>query len=335
MVKCMACGKSALFTTSFGSTVLCRNCGSIIDVSKWNSRDFESMEDLLTQRNETIQKAITGSVPQSIIDVIAKYFDEYIDAGFITKINGKAGQLLKVFADYCIVFTKNEGKRDELVSSFSDFDDDYDDDDDDDDDDDSVFTTDDKRNLATGLMSGRLIQTGVGAAVTAVINKQEKEKRQEQRSRDRAKKEREIEKKVNTMIQVGEKRIDLRKIASVELYATKDVTNGYLKFVPRGVSSTNLYNCEYFFFNNSKLFESKKIRRNLETIKNTLTQRIAVADTEERKAKEERAKEKRKTVGQQNKADAFEEIRKYKQLFDEGIIDADEFAIKKKELLGL
>ena len=38
---------------------------------------------------------------------------------------------------------------------------------------------------------------------------------------------------------------------------------------------------------------------------------------------------------QQNKVDAFEEIRKFKQLLDEGIISEAEFNMKKKELLGL
>ena len=36
-----------------------------------------------------------------------------------------------------------------------------------------------------------------------------------------------------------------------------------------------------------------------------------------------------------NKSDAFDEIRKYKQLLDEGIITQEEFDVKKKELLNL
>ena len=40
-------------------------------------------------------------------------------------------------------------------------------------------------------------------------------------------------------------------------------------------------------------------------------------------------------VARNSDKDAFEEIRKYKGLFDEGIITEDEFNKMKKELLGL
>ena len=38
---------------------------------------------------------------------------------------------------------------------------------------------------------------------------------------------------------------------------------------------------------------------------------------------------------QQNETDRFTEIKKYKELLDEGIISQEEFEKKKKELLGL
>ncbi len=308
------------------------------------------MEELLTQKNDAIQRATTGNMPQAIIDEITKYFDEYINAGFVTTVNGKAGQLLKVFADYCIVFTKSEGKKEELESSFHEFDDDYDDDYDYDDDDDAILSSADKKHLASGLLSGRIVQAGVGAAVTAVLNSQEKEKREEQRAKEQRHKEQQYKKKIGKIIVVGEKRISLGKITDVELFTKKDVSNGYLKFVPKGVASANLYNCEYFFFKNSIPFESKKIKQRLEAIKNDINQKIANAEIEAKKAKEIAAQKKaekekvaqeeqvRRMVEQatqQNKADVFEEVRKYKQLLDEGIITAEEFAAKKKELLGL
>ena len=41
------------------------------------------------------------------------------------------------------------------------------------------------------------------------------------------------------------------------------------------------------------------------------------------------------TLDQTHQEDMFEEIRRYKELFDEGIISEDEFNQKKKQLLGI
>ena len=166
MKKCMSCGKSMLLTTTFGSIELCRNCGSIIGVSEWKNRDFSSMDELSNKKNEVLQKAIAGNISQSVVSEIAKYFDEYINAGFVTTIEGKVGQTLKVFSEYCVITTKNENKKDELVEAFLSVVDDVEDDDDEECDD-KLFSAQDKLNIAKGILSGRFIQTGVGAAVTS------------------------------------------------------------------------------------------------------------------------------------------------------------------------
>ena len=236
MAKCMACGKTALLTTTFGNVVLCKNCGSLANVPAWNSRNFASMDELLNQKSEAIQKATSNNVPQGIIEEIASFFDEYISAGFITTINGKAGQTLKVFSDYCIITTKSEGKKTELENMFYQFDDQ------DDAEDDSLISSADKKNLVKGLMSGKLVQTGIGVALSATLNQQEKEKEAERKSRER-------QKNVQRLITVGEKRVDVRNMSSVETFSRMNTANGYLKFVPKGVSSNNLYSCEYFFLN--------------------------------------------------------------------------------------
>lgn len=322
MAKCMSCGKTALLTTNFGNVVLCKNCGSLANVSAWSSRDFSSMEELVNQKNDAIQKATAGNISPTIIDEITRYFDEYINAGFITTINGKAGQTLKVFSSYCIVTTKNETKKTELENMFYQFDDD-------DDDDDEILSSDDKRNLVRGLMSGKLVQAGIGAAVSATLNQQEKEKSAERKSHER-------HKNIGRLISVGERRIDLRTISGIETFSQANTANGYLKFVKKGASPNTLYDCEYFFFNNSIPFESKKIKQRVEAIKNTLTERIAATEQEVQIAaiqKEQKKVEKQAT--QQKQTDAFEEIRKFKQLLDEGIISEEEFNTKKKQLLGL
>ena len=139
------------------------------------------------------------------------------------------------------------------------------------------------------------------------------------------------------MITVGERRIDLRNMSSVEVYSRSNTANGYLRFVPKGVSSNRLYNCEYFFFNNSLPFETKKIKQKVESLKDTLNLKIFNLQRDIQKAEQIKRdiEMDEKDNQQQNKVDAFEEIRKFKQLLDEGIISEAEFNMKKKELLGL
>lgn len=322
MAKCMACGKTSFLTTNFGNIVLCKNCGSIVNASAWISRDFMSTDEMLNQKNDAIHRATANNMSPVIINEIVRYFDEYINAGFITSINGKFGQTLKVFETHCIITTKNDMKKIELENMFYQFDDN-------DSDDDELFSWSDKRNLVNGLMSGKLVQAGIGAAVAATLNQQEKEKAAEKKSHER-------HKNIERLITVGERRVDLRNISSVETFSRMNTANGYLKLINKGAEKNTLYDCEYFFFNNSIPFESKKIRQQIETIKNVLNERITVLEAEAREiAVQKQQNDADIHTTQPNKMDAFDEIRKFKQLLDEGIISEDEFNVKKKQLLGL
>jgi len=246
MAKCMSCGKTTLLTSSFGNVVLCKSCSSLANVSVWSKRDFASLDELRGQKRDAVQRATAGNLSPAIINEIARYFDEYINAGFITSINGKAGQTLKVFEAHCIITTKNDAKKAELENMFYQFD--YDEDEDEDD---GILSSIDKKNLVKGLMSGKLVQAGIGAAVSATLNQHEKEKAAEKKSRE---KQRNIEK----LISVGERLVDFRKISAVEMFSKESTANGYLRFINKGAAKNSLYDCEYFFFNNSIPFESKK-----------------------------------------------------------------------------
>ena len=311
----MSCGKTTLLSTKFSNVVLCKNCSSLINVSTWNERNFTSINELVNQKKDILQKASESNISQVVMDEIVRFFDEYINAGFITSLNGKAGQSLKVFENYCIITTKNETKKIALENMFYQFVDD------DDDDDDEILSSDDKKNIIKGLISGKLVQAGIGVAVSATLNQQEKEKLEE-------KKDHEQHKNIERLITVGERYVDLKNISRIETFSRANTANGYLKFIKKGAKPNTLYDCEYFFFNNSIPFETKKIKQNVESIKNILNQRISTMK------KEVQVEAKNQTM-QQSSTDVFEEVRKFKQLLDEGIISEDEFSMKKKQLLGL
>ena len=323
MEKCLNCGKTVLIKTCFGNNTLCKTCDSLINASSWNKREFASMDELLEKKNNALQLAKTNNISEAVTDAVEKFFDEYIKDGFVTSINGRAGQTLKVFENYCIVNTKSESAQTSLVNMFYQFDDD------DDDDDDEVLTADDKLNLAKGVLRGGLIKTGIGVAMSAGLKQSAKEQQAE-------KKERAREKKLEKLIKVGDKKLNFKDYCDVETYSKVNTANGYLKFVPNGVKAEELYECDYFFFNNSIPFESKKIKQKVENVKKVLEEKIENAAIKEKEEKKKIVQEvEKKEEIKKNDDSKFDEIRKYKQLLDEGIITEEEFQAKKKELLNL
>ena len=331
MVKCIACGKSALLTTDFGNVSLCKNCASKVNISIWKNRDVSSLGELMTNKTNALQLANSNAFSGEAINAIEKYFDSYINAGYVTTINGKVGQILKIFGDYCIIDTKNEEKKSELASLFYYF---ADDDEDDEEEDDRTIFEKEKDSIVKGLLTGKIVQTGIGLAASAVIDSQEKEKADAKKSRERRKKR-------EKLIVVGEDKINLKDFVQVDTYLIPNASKGYLRFIPKGVTANEYYACTYFFFNASNPFERKKIKAHMDSIRDMLNERIGVIEKEQEKvaiearvAQEVSVKNNMNVVSDSAK-DAFEEIRKYKGLLDDGIITEDEFNKMKKALLGL
>ena len=313
MEKCSICGKTVIMKTCFGKEILCKKCDTLINASLWNKREFSSSDDLLEKKNNALRLAKSNKLPENIINSINLFFDEYIKDGYITSINGKAGQTLKVFENYCIVSTKNETSKTSLINMFYQFDDeDYDDDD-------EALTSEDKLQLAKGVLKGGLIKTGIGVAMSVGLKQSAKEQ-------NLAKKERARERKLEKIIKVGDKKLLFKDYNFVDTFSKVNTANGYLKFVPINTNPDDIYECDYFFFNNSIPFESKRIKQKMETIKNIIEEKIS---------SEKKMEVEKNTLKNETERDRFEEIRKFKQLLDEGIITEEEFQAKKKELLNV
>ena len=336
MAYCMACGKRVISTVAFGRISLCENCGSLINIWSWKDRMFDSMEQLVAWKNYAIQSAVYYNMSQGIINEITNFFDEYIKMGFVTTIDGKAGQILKVFCNHCVISTKNESKKAELVNCICQLHEDEEIDD-------GLISAGDRANVVKGLMSGRLVQTGVGVVLSATMNQKEKEREAERKTKER-------NRLAERLVSVGERQVNFSNISLVEISSNDKSYRDYLTFVPKGVSlHESPFECEYFFFKKSRSSESNLIKQKLEWIKNIIINRIAVLERERIVAAEqaqrtyqekmvatqiEQAKRIAEAV-QPSKPDVFEEVRKFKNLLDEGIITEQEFVSKKKELLGL
>ena len=319
----MSCEKITFFPFEFENTTLCNKCGRSVDACKWIERNFSSMEVLMNQKAEVIQKASNVNMSQSVIDKISTYFDDYIDANFITFKDGKVGQKLKVFSDFCIINTDSlqskEKLIDELYKTIEDMDEDEDFDDL------EVFSTSDKMNIASGLMSGRIVQTGVGAIATAIIKNKEKEKIEMQRAAEYSKKEKTIKDNLDRLVALGERRLAFDQFSNVEICIKRNSRIGFLKFLKVDSNTNTLLDYEYFFFSNTR-----KLKKEIEQLKLTISHKIATIRSQ--KASDTIQNE---TTHNFIKQDVFDEVRCFKQLMDEGIITAEDFDKKKKELLNL
>lgn len=316
MAKCFSCGKMTILSKNYNNITLCNNCASLINYSCWYKRNFSTIDELMENKERTLQLATSNNFKKELIDSLTSYFDEYINNGFISAIDGKAGQTITLFSDYCIINTKSDTAKTGLSNMFYQFD--YNDEEDDED---EVLTVEDKLRLAKGFISGGIVKTGIDVAMSATLKSSAKEQKEEKRRRLRSK-------SLDKIIKVGDKKLFYKNYRGVETFSKTNTANGYLKFIPQGINSDDLYSCEYFFFNNSIPFETKKIKQKIEYAQNIINEKINSLNVKSIEAKVE-IKEEVKEI------DSFEEIRKYKQLLEEGIISEKEFNKKKKELLNL
>lgn len=121
----------------------------------------------------------------------------------------------------------------------------------------------------------------------------------------------------------GERKLFYKDISSVQFKESTKLLSGFIEFYVIGVNAkqggglfAGTNNENRFTFYNKSLSEMQKA---YEYIHNKINNQ----------------KEETKTSAQPAEIDSFTEIKKYKQLLDEGIITEEEFNAKKKQLLGL
>lgn len=337
MNKCMSCNKTLILGKKIGNTIICKNCADLIEYSSWNDRCFSSFDELVEMKKHVVQLANNNGIKKEVINSIEDYFNEYVDAEFAGAVDGKSGQILTVFSDYCILNIKNDSAKSSADTMFREFileeDEEYEDDDD------EILSTDDKIKIAKSFLTGNIVKTGITVATSKVIQSKAKEELKELKEE---KKEKEICRNIDKILKIGDKIIDLKNIRKIE-YFNKNNKKGYLKFIPNGISEEEIYKSEYFFFKDNIPFMSKNIGLKVDNIYKILNDKITKIKSEiskeneekERITKEKKEESKLETKKENMSADSFELIKKYKDLLDEGIISVEEFDKKKKELLNL
>ena len=116
----------------------------------------------------------------------------------------------------------------------------------------------------------------------------------------------------------GDKTIYLSQISSIQVKPGSMLTNGYIQFSLSGGNESTKGIVKATQDENTVMFAKKD---------NGLVENM--------KAEIEQLKNSTQSPGAEMRAtSAADEIRKYKQLLDDGIISEDEFNVKKRELLG-
>ena len=345
MEKCKQCGKTTLLPKRFSNMVLCGKCASLVNYSEWVERIFETKEDLAKKKEDIISLASSNGINKEIIDAISTYFNEFTNEDFITSYDGRSGQKIYIFDKYYIINTKNDSTRDSLADDFNSFDPKVIDlENDDDDDDDELLSATEKLTLAKNLFSKSIVSNGIATAVTLGVKQVEKEKKEEKRENAIAKMREKNARKIASQIVVGDEKIYFSDFSKTEIMTSDDSYYELIKFVPNGIKANDIYECKYFFVNTSKLFKSKEIKQKVMSIRDIVNKQIKKYMVKEEKVENSqtiqndiavnsnKTEEKREET---KELDQFSEIRKYKELLDEGIITNEEFEKKKKSLLNL
>ncbi len=118
----------------------------------------------------------------------------------------------------------------------------------------------------------------------------------------------------------GDRTVFIDQISSVEVYPGGFIDPGYIRIIISGASVEAKY-------------DSRNATKDPNAISFTKKEDAQLANQFKDKVEELRATS-RKGVAPQMQASPADELRKYKQLLDDGIITESEFSAKKKELLG-
>lgn len=298
MMTCDGCGQKVQTLQEVGDGHLCKKCFSKIKNDGWNKKkdEYEDNNEVEEKKNKTLQSARQQQFPPIIIEGINKHFDAMIEKGLFCSIDGDEEQILKVYDTHCVLITDEDIDVDMASKKYGA----------------ALKKSQPSGDLissntvvkaAHSLLTGGIVKAGItlatDAAASTVINK--------------------IPTKAAFMVHKGKFTIEYKNYSHVEYQNIGDYENavGYIRFV-------NQYNHDedIVFLFSSKENKSKQAFR-------FVTDKIKQAHEETSKSQVIMEESVVSAV------DPIEEIKKYKELLDLGILTEEEFNTKKKELLGL
>lgn len=301
MVQCDCCGQPVQNLQLLSKAKICKQCFSKINTSAWKEVEYDDNEEVETNREKVLKIAIKNGFPPIVIEGINKHFDSKIQKGLICCIDGGNGQKLKIFETHCVLITTQNFDVETISISYG----------------kalksnqpkDNLFSNDAAKSLARSVLTGGIIKAGISLATSAALNV----------AADKMAPEKGTFKVIK-----GSYKIDYNEYCHVNYQKRGENEVGFIRF-RKSNTKTDQGEDVIFFFNN----DSVKIDNSLSSIRHGISQ-----------SNQEKIKNKYASNEQQMQSattiSAADEILKFKNLLDQGIINQEEFDAKKKQLLGL
>lgn len=301
MAICSACNNSVLFSSKVANYTICSKCARIIQFNKWKEESYLTNEEVRQRKSSVISAAMAAHFPADLIAEIEHNFNSKIEKGLLYRFDGQEDQVLKVFETHIEILTDEEFDFEEMKERYARS---------------CKYAGSSQsafgdgsalKSLAHNVLSGRsLLKAGMALAAGAAI--------------DSAITQRFPGKKDFT-VTVGKKKIsytDCSDIFVVKNNRDKEGCVGFVKFVLN--NSTE----RIFFYDCTDLDYEAQIFK----ICNKISELIS-------DAKENIKEQARKSSLIGENGSVADEILKFKQLLDMGIITQEEFEEKKRQLLNL
>ena len=333
MIECEACGEKTLNTHNMGGANICKKCYSKIEIKEWKNSKYISKQKLEEDRNKILKIANDLKFPQLAINEINKHFDDKSEKNWIYTIDGKMGQTMKVYEDHFIIETNSNFNMETIAEEYAQI---YKKDNP------AInqFTKEDAKKITNGIMSNTggmikdLLITGVtkGKVTDKFLDKMAN------------KFEKSIESTLDNAIDIAYdnqftgknlfKKLGRENYFSYNDFDTimfRDIENdalGYIKFQnKKTINDTN--NDVLFFYGRDFKSELKEI---MPSVYSLLSKKIREA---QELAQQPEVQKNIQNVSQSDDLQKLDDIVKFKELLDMGIITQEEYNTKKKELLGL
>lgn len=301
MAVCSVCKNSVLFSAKFANYALCSRCARIIQLNKWKEEQYLTNDEVRKRKATVVEAAKEARFPSELIAAIERKFNSEIEKGLLYRFDGQEDQILKVFETHIEIVTGDNFEFDEMKTRYA-----------------rsckygrasqSIFEDGTAlRSLANSVISGRgLLKAGLslatGAAIDSAINQR-------------------FPGKKDFNVTRGKKKISYTECSDVfvmENNRDKDGCVGFVKFILK--NST-----EYIFF-----YDCTDLDYEVQIFK--ICSKISELIFE---AKEKMQDSKGTSALIGEGSSVADEILKFKQLLDMGIITGEEFEKKKNQLLRL
>lgn len=299
MKTCIGCGKSVLLFDSIGPLVFCKSCGFKIQLPFWKNKTFSDMNEIRTLKEKVLALAQKNGFSLLATTELRAHFEALESSGLIAAVKGGEGQTLKVFKNYCIVDTTSAFSVESISEDYAEIQKALHPE--------ESFFSKNKDAIIRGVLNGKILQTGVALAANATANAVKNEFFPDKKS---------------FPVCFGEQKILFSDCADIKMIDPGVSCTGYIKFIFHDEKMDDVL----FFFGGPSSYDYEKNRKKVRTTYVALQEYFQ--------------KERQKTTTESevqvnNEEELIAKIKKYKELLDDGVITQEEFAAKKKQLLGL